>query len=69
MAGAIPLTSLGTGYVVSPRSDRVFVRETLGRFHVCIRERGGSWAEIVAETKTRDMADAVVTSLRPRRPR
>jgi hypothetical protein len=70
MGGAVPMTSLGTGYVVGKGGPRVQVRETLGRFQVLVLKRGGTWAEIVAETKTRDMADALVRYLwpRPRKP-
>jgi hypothetical protein len=58
MAGAVPMTSLGTGYVVGRRSPRVQIRETLGRFQVIVRDRGGVFAEIVAEAKTRALAEA-----------
>ncbi len=63
MAGAVPLTGMGAGYVVPANSPRVHVRECMGRYQVTLRE-GGTWAEIVAETKTLDMAQAVAQRLR-----
>ena len=53
------MTSLGAGYTVGKTSPRVQVRETHNLFQVLLHERGETWAEIVAETKTRAMAEAV----------
>ena len=50
--------------MVNKKSPSVQVRETLGRFQVLVRERGTTWAEIVAEVKERYMADAVVERIK-----
>jgi|MudIll2142460700_1097286.scaffolds.fasta_scaffold00168_7 hypothetical protein len=68
MAGAITTSAVGTGYLRTRRTPRVFMTKYLNNWHVCVR-RAGLWWEIVAETSDRDLAVGIKQLLKtPARP-
>lgn len=64
MGGANPLTGVGTGFVVSWDTERVTVREHGEYFDVCCKEKwDDDWTPVVAQVKTRALANAIVEFL------
>ena len=58
MAGAVPATSLGVGFVVSYSSPKAFLRESHnGSWYLCDVRPNTNWAEIIAEFRDKHLAD------------
>ena len=66
MAGAVPLTSLGAGFVGQKDEPDISVRKLLGRYFVCRKDPNlhHDWREIIAEVETGEMALVLANYLR-----
>lgn len=52
MSGAVPLTSIGTGYLTDSKEAKFTVVNSLGTYRVCEKKKKTSkWKEIIAEFK------------------
>lgn len=68
MAGAVPMASLGVGFVVNKHSARVFLKKSHNdTWYLCERESGAMWSEIIAEFRHFFMAEKALKDRRKRR--